>query len=153
MGIRLEVDDEFMRTGGGAIRPLRLALGIGIDHGFGQQLDEVYGKLLAGLVLLDVFLEGFGGVEHLLEAGVLVGIFLGREGPVAALEQAGYGAIFRFDDLANLVALGVLGMDLIAQVGVSILDELDLVRDRVRDDLPGHGCDGTGSLAWCLTGR
>ena len=93
-GVGGEVDDDFRGGAGAEVLALGLAGDVGEEHGVGDLPDDFDGGLLAGGVALDVFGESSGGVEHVLQALALGGVFFGSEGAAVALDEAGYGTIF-----------------------------------------------------------
>ena len=64
-GVGMKVENDFAAAAG----LLRLVGRGGEEHGVGQELEDVDDLLAAAGFVVDVFGEGFGVVEHVLEAG------------------------------------------------------------------------------------
>lgn len=127
VGVGLEVQDDFGRAGGGGLDSLRLSGRVGVDHGFGHEADKVNRHLFAAGVALDVVGEGIGRVDHGLQPRVLVQVFLPGEGAIFFGDEAGDGSVPGLDDITNLIALGIDGVDAVTQEGLAVLNDRDFV--------------------------
>lgn len=131
-GVGLEVDHDF-----GNVRMLALGLpwDVAKEHGIRDLMDDLDCGLFAGGVAFDVLCVVFWGVEHVLQTLAFGRVLFRREGAAVTEDESGDGAVFRLDDVADLVTLGVADVHSIAQVRTSVLEDLELVRGGVSGPL------------------